>query len=304
MRWRPFRSGCCCLRTGEGGEYSPAPPAARVGTTRRPASALPVWRASTGPAAETSTGVIAKLQMPPAGRLRSAAASSRRASCQACSCAPSCGSTPLRAATAMCVIEQPLPLAPRVDAFELVGAHQQHERRCGAERGAQFAQRVDGVGRPVAFDLAHVEHRVGQVADRQFDQVGALRGVGHLALLPGHRRDEAHLVQLQLRGRVARQLQWPMWIGSKLPPSRPISARAMPCVLRRPGLVWAAFAVRYAHSRGRSPRTAPLRASPVRCPVGVAPFDLRRQRHQDRPVRPPDCRPNSVPRSNTRLNST
>jgi hypothetical protein len=103
-----------------------------------------------------------------------------------------------------------LPLAPRVESFELVRPHDQHQRGFRPRAGAQVAQRVDRVGGSAALDLVHVEHAARLVCDREFDHVRAVRGVGDAFLLPRlSRRDQVNLRDRQIGERVARQLQVP-----------------------------------------------------------------------------------------------
>jgi hypothetical protein len=93
----------------------------------------------------------------------------------------------------------------------------------------------------------------------------------------------------QVGQRGAASARWALCTGSKLPPkSRCVRRQAFGCPVAR------------AQEVAVQPR---LGRAGLGLPV-VAPLHDRRHRHQDALGAPADCRPNSVPRSNTRLNST
>ncbi len=99
-----------------------------------------------------------------------------------------------------------LPVAPGVEACELVRAHDQHERLVG-KLGTQGAQRIDGVRHSTTLDFAHVEHKSRVFRDCKLHHSRPVPGIGNRTLLPRlRRREEADFLERQMLQRVARQL--------------------------------------------------------------------------------------------------
>ena len=199
--------------------------------------------------------------------------------------------------------EQLPPAAPGVQARRTGPAPMSSNHSVPGSR-AQLVHRVERVARARALELAAFEHeararrrspgftiasRSPAVADR----------AGLLPRLAG--RNPAHLVQRQRVECAARQRRVRLLrriegaaenadarsLARALPGTAPSWPRARP--IARPQEVGVQ----------RAPRACPARAASRSASVTSGGIDIRMLS-----VRPPDCRPNSVPRSQTRLNST
>ena len=182
-------------------------------------------------------------------------------------------SKPGRAATPMWAqLEQRAPVAPGVELHQLVGAHQEHDRRIRPQFGAHVAQRVDGVGRRRRARFPAVDHDSASRAAPNASSSIATRSAS-LAL-------QARFLP-RLTGREMRSSVGLQQVGEQRAPARRgrrgSGRKCRPAGRRRRRHVSASQS-RCDQEVGVQRR---FRRARLRLPV-VAPVDDRRHRHQDR----------------------